>query len=181
MKFLESIRECPFCRQTGKRKFSIVTLFDDEVDGFTKHSLFGELIQDAMPNVSPAIREFMRMTNNPNMEAYCSEHMEQMFGRTDERIKEFTDPAMEVCESLEIDNFDNFIESREEYYQLQAELVELAEQYRASGSDLICKAERIGMIPSDAEVICKTEHLALYVLNKPNLGFLKVQEGGCDG
>jgi hypothetical protein len=44
MKFLESIRECPFCKQTGKRKFSIVTLFDDEVDGFTKHYLFGELI-----------------------------------------------------------------------------------------------------------------------------------------
>lgn len=181
MKFLESIRECPFCRQTGKRKFSIVTLFDDEVDGFTKHYLFGELIQDAMPNVSPVIREFMRMTNNPRMEGYCHDHMKLMFGRTDERIKDFTDSAMEVRESLEIDDFDNFIDGKEEYYQLQTELVELAEQYRASGSDLICKAERVGMIPSDAEVICKTEHLALYVLNKPNLGFLKVQEGGCDG
>lgn len=180
MKFLESIRECPFCKQTGKRKFSIVTLFDDEVDGFTKHYLFGELIQDAMPNVSPVIREFMRVTNNPRMEGYCHDHMELMFGRTDERIKDFTDSAMEVCESLEIDNFDNFIESKEEYYQLQAELLELGKLYEQSGEHRYCKAERLLEIPTDAEVVCKTEHLALYIPNESGFGFLRVQEGGSD-
>lgn len=180
MKFLESVRLCPFCRQQGKQTLSIVTLFGDEVDGFTQHYLFGKHIQDAMPNTPAAVREFMRMTNNPRMEGYCSTHMEELFGQTSPRIKDFTDAAMEVGECLEIDNFDNFIESEEEYYQLQAELQELSRLYEQSGSDRYCKAERIGYVPSDADVVCRTEHLALYVPTDSDLGFLRVREGGCD-
>lgn len=161
MKFEEIIKTCPFCKMRGVHKRSMVTLFGEEVDGFMKH-LTGEFIQNALPNTSPAVREFVRMTNNLNAESYCSDHMKELFGKTDERIRDFTDAAMQVSEYLDINSYDeNAVGSKEEYFQLQAELVELAEQYRKNECDFFFLAERKDRVPSDVEIVFSTEHLVL--------------------
>lgn len=162
MKIFESVRECPFCAQMGEEKYSIVTLFGEEVDEFMKHLLYGEPVQKAMPNTHPALREFLRVTNNPRLEGYCGKHMEMMFGKTSHRIKDFA-PAMKVGDFFDLDSEDNIIESREQYEQLQDELVELNRMYVEGGCEEYPRAERIECVPSDATVLFKTEHLALYI------------------
>lgn len=164
MKIFESVRECPFCSQMGEEKYSIVTLFGEEVDEFMKHLLYGEPIQKAMPNTHPALREFLRVTNNPRLEGYCGKHMEMMFGKTSPRIKDFA-PAMKVGDFFDLDGEDNIIESREQYEQLQNELTDLDKllaQSEWSGCERYVRVDFVERVPEGVDVICKTEHLALY-------------------
>lgn len=78
MKILEIVRDCPMCN-----KASSVVLKGEEVDGISKYWAYGNtLIQDALPNTEPAVREFVR---NP-MGSYCNGCMKMMFGKTSDRI-----------------------------------------------------------------------------------------------
>lgn len=164
MEIMEIVRDCPFCRQMGKPKSSLVTLFGDEVEGFSRHVLVGEAIQDALPNTDPAVREFVRMTHNPYQEAYCREHMELLFGRTSERIQDLTAHEMQVLEVLGSE-FDVRITDNEFYFTLQKELIDLRDRYLEGN----CKRKVRCVFLNDAkkemseedEILFSTEHLAL--------------------
>jgi len=162
MKLTEAVRTCPMC---GKE--SMVTLFGDEINEYRSHYLYGEAIQSAMPGTDPAVREFLRLTNNPDYEAYCNEDMEMIFGHTSDRIKDYI-PVVEIMDIPELgdDEYDVDRETYEGYYNDLAAITDYIEGqddefYGTVNFEVVRAADYAG---AESDILYKTK--SAYLVKK---------------
>lgn len=74
MKYSKIVKkECPMC---GKTHF--VKLTEVEYDQYKKYIAYGSLIQNALSNTSPTVREFLKT-------GYCPECQELLFGESEQK------------------------------------------------------------------------------------------------
>ena len=74
MKYSKIVKkECPMC---GEIHF--VKLTDVEYDQYKKYIAYGSLIQNALSNTSPTVREFLKT-------GYCPECQELLFGKSEQK------------------------------------------------------------------------------------------------
>lgn len=113
MKFTEIEGECPLCGE-----MSHVALTEQEYAGLMKYQLGGTLIQKALPETDPAVREFAKG-------AYpcCHDCMELLFGNTSDRIRNGGAGFIEYFD-LEEKEFQSFAE----LFELEDELSGLSRQ-----------------------------------------------------
>lgn len=108
MKYSKIVKkECPMC---GEIHF--VKLTDVEYDQYKKYITYGRLIQNALPNISPTVREFLKT-------GYCPGCQELLFGKSEQKelffsynnirediIKEFCEKHENILNALMSDEVD---------------------------------------------------------------------------
>ena len=108
MKYSKIVKkECPMC---GKTHF--VKLTEVEYDQYKKYIAYGSLIQNALSNTSPTVREFLKT-------GYCPECQELLFGESEQKelffsyndirediIKEFCERHENILNALTSDDAD---------------------------------------------------------------------------
>ena len=101
MKYSKIVKkECPMC---GKTHF--VKLTEVEYDQYKKYITYGRLIQNALPNISPTVREFLKT----GLLFGESEQKELLFSYNDIRediIKEFCERHENILNALMSDDAD---------------------------------------------------------------------------
>lgn len=145
MKFIEIERTCPMCRKT-----SHVALTDNEWEKYMPYYLYkNQLIQEAMPDTDPAVREFVRLEEM----GYCHDCMKILFGRTSERIIDGEEGFVEFF-GLEDQDF----ASIEEFLAYEAEANTLWNKHKDDEAARIKRRDRM----TEGEVIEGTEHFVIY-------------------
>ncbi len=143
MKFLEIERDCPMCGNV-----SHVALTEKEFEGYMDHYMYNKLIQDAMPDIDPAVCEFVRSERT----GYCHDCMESIFGRTSKRIVEGGEGFIDF-----FDLADYEFASVDEYLALEAEANALWSKNRDNETACIQRRDRI----TECEVIEASEHFVI--------------------
>ncbi len=102
----EITRVCPIC---GKGSATVLSV--KEYQAFGRYALRGGLIQDVLPRMAPALREYLRGEGNPLGESgYCHDCMKLLFNRTSDRIYSIEYSLMEMLENLQYVYPDKFSE-----------------------------------------------------------------------
>ena len=108
MKYSKIVKkECPMC---GEIHF--VKLTDVEYDQYKKYIVYGSLIQNVFPNISPTVREFLKTGCCPECQELLFEKCEQkelFFSYDDIRedvVEEFCERHENILNALTSDDAD---------------------------------------------------------------------------
>lgn len=153
MQVMEITRDsCPLCG-----KSSHVILFGDEVSQYINwYTYRSKLIQEAMPDTEPDVREFLRGSDLNRFEAYCNDCQETLFNRKSSgRIKDY---ECGLLEALDIEE----IESKEMYDILKSEADELIAKADGMFSMLCLNTNVSDNMLNQYDVFDKSEHITIF-------------------
>lgn len=135
------------CYKTGH-----VLLTDAEFSAYMKHYFHGDLIQNCLPDMDPAVREFIRLPND----GYCHDCMELLFGRTSDRIREGAESSLDKYGIS-----DNEVETLEDLANLENEaqtlLDSLADKENVNVSYGLFNSEEAGL-----NIVGRSENFVAY-------------------